>query len=119
VSADKDYYGASNIQAIEALAINADGVQRLANIKPGSHPTSPKRSSGRRAGIEPSIQHAQGLRHGQKSDEVRSDGADERVSSRAGVQPAPADEAHAESQPEHKRCRNLPCSPESEFRNSN
>lgn len=45
VGTDKGYYSASNIKAIEALAINADGVQRPANIKQRPPPEIIERSS--------------------------------------------------------------------------
>jgi IS5 family transposase len=58
VGTDKGYYSASNIKAIEALAINADGVQRPATIKQRPPPETIEALKRRRAGIEPLIQHA-------------------------------------------------------------
>lgn len=58
VGTDKGYYSASNIKAIEALAINADGVQRPTNIKLRPVPEVIDTFKRRRAGIEPLIQHA-------------------------------------------------------------
>lgn len=58
VGTDKGYYSAANVRKTEGLSINADGLQRPANIKSG--PTTeiaiPLRD--RRAGIEPLIGHA-------------------------------------------------------------
>jgi hypothetical protein len=58
VGTDKGYYSASNIKAIEALAISADGVQRPATIKQRPPPEIIQTLKRRRAGIEPLIQHA-------------------------------------------------------------
>jgi hypothetical protein len=73
VGTDKGYYSASNIKAIEALAINADGVQRPANIKQRPPPEIIETLKHRRAGIEPLIQHAKAFglgRRRMKSDET-------------------------------------------------
>lgn len=73
VGTDKGYYSASNIKAIEALAINADGVQRPANIKQRPPPEITETLKRRRAGIEPLIQHAKAFGLGRsrmKSDET-------------------------------------------------
>ncbi len=73
VGTDKGYYSASNIKAIEALAINADGVQRPANIKQRPPPGVIEAFKRRRAGIEPLIQHAKAFGLGRsrmKSDET-------------------------------------------------
>jgi hypothetical protein len=56
VGTDKGYYSASNIKAIEALAINADGVQRPTNIRQRPPPEVIEAFKRRRAGIEPLIQ---------------------------------------------------------------
>lgn len=58
VGTDKGYYSAGNIRAIEALAINADGVQRPATIKQRPPSQITETLKRRRAGIEPLIQHA-------------------------------------------------------------
>lgn len=66
VGTDKGYYSASNIKAIEALAINADGVQR-------PPPEVIEAFKRRRAGIESLIQHAKSFGLGRsrmKSDET-------------------------------------------------
>jgi IS5 family transposase len=73
VGTDKGYYSASNIKAIEALAINADGVQRPTNIKQRPPPEVIEAFKRRRAGIEPLIQHAKAFGLGRsrmKSDET-------------------------------------------------
>ena len=73
VGTDKGYYSASNIKAIEALAINADGVQRPAHIKQRPPPEVIEALKCRRAGIEPLIQHAKSFGLGRsrmKSDET-------------------------------------------------
>jgi IS5 family transposase len=58
VGSDKGYYSARNIKAIQALGINADGIQRPVTVKqrPAAQVTDDLRR--RRAGIEPLIQHA-------------------------------------------------------------
>lgn len=58
VGTDKGYYSDRNIKAIEALSINADGVQRPANIRQRPPPEISEALKRRRAGIEPLIQHA-------------------------------------------------------------
>lgn len=73
VGTDKGYYSARNIEAIQALTINADGVQRPGQVKrrPPPQVTEPLRR--RRAGIEPLIQHAKSFGLGRsrmKSDET-------------------------------------------------
>jgi IS5 family transposase len=73
VGADKAYYSASNIQSLEALAINADGVQRPRTIKQQPPPEVMETLRRRRAGIEPLIQHAKSFGLGRtrmKSDET-------------------------------------------------
>lgn len=73
VGTDKGYFSASNIKAIQALAINADGVQRPANIKQRPPPEVVEALKRRRAGIEPLIQHAKSFGLGRsrmKSDET-------------------------------------------------
>jgi IS5 family transposase len=73
VGTDKGYYSASNIRAIEALAINADGVQRPSQIKQRPPPEIIRALKRRRAGIEPLIQHAKSFGLGRsrmKSDET-------------------------------------------------
>jgi len=73
VGTDKGYYSARNIQALEALTINADGVQRPATIKQRPPPDVTSTLKRRRAGIEPLIQHAKAFGLGRsrmKSDET-------------------------------------------------
>jgi IS5 family transposase len=73
VGTDKGYYSAANIKAIEALAINADGVQRPSQIKQRPTPQIVQALKRRRAGIEPLIQHAKSFGLGRsrmKSDET-------------------------------------------------
>jgi Transposase DDE domain len=73
VGTDKGYYSASNIKAIEALAINADGVQRPTSIKQRPPPEIIQALERRRAGIEPLIQHGKSFGLGRsrmKSDET-------------------------------------------------
>ena len=73
VGTDKGYYSASNIKAIEALTINADGVQRPAHIKQRPPSEVVEALKCRRAGIEPLIQHAKSFGLGRsrmKSDET-------------------------------------------------
>lgn len=73
VGTDKGYYSASNIKAIEALAISADGVQRPSKIKQRPPPEVIQTLKRRRAGIEPLIQHAKSFGLGRsrmKSDET-------------------------------------------------
>jgi len=73
VGTDKGYYSATNIKAIEALSINADGVQRPSLIKQRPPPQIAHALKRRRAGIEPLIQHAKSFGLGRsrmKSDET-------------------------------------------------
>lgn len=73
VGTDKGYYSATNIKAIEALAINADGVQRPSEIKQRPPPQIVQALERRRAGIEPLIQHAESFGLGRsrmKSDQT-------------------------------------------------
>src|SRR5438445_681606 len=58
VGTDKGYYSRDNIKAVQALSINADGLQRPSHVKqtPPVERVVPLRD--RRAGIEPLIQHA-------------------------------------------------------------
>jgi hypothetical protein len=73
VGTDKGYYSATNIKAIEALAINADGVQRPSQIKQRPPPEIVQALKRRRAGIEPLIQHAKSFGLGRsrmKSDQT-------------------------------------------------
>jgi IS5 family transposase len=73
VGTDKGYYSARNIKAIEALAINADGVQRPSTLKQRPPPEVTEALKRRRAGIEPLIQHAKSFGLGRsrmKSDET-------------------------------------------------
>lgn len=73
VGSDKGYYSAKNVKAIEALAINADGIQRPATIKQRPPPEVVEGLKRRRAGIEPLIQHAKSFGLGKsrmKSDET-------------------------------------------------
>ena len=73
VGTDKGYYSATNIKAIEALFINADGVQRPSQIKQRPPPEIVQALKRRRAGIEPLIQHAKSFGLGRsrmKSDET-------------------------------------------------
>jgi transposase, IS5 family len=73
VGTDKCYYSAANIRAIQALDINADGVQRPLNVKQRPPPQVTEELRRRRAGIEPLIQHAKSFGLGRsrmKSDET-------------------------------------------------
>lgn len=73
IGTDKGYYSATNIKAIEALSINADGLQRPTNIKGRPPPDITEALKRRRAGIEPLIQHAKSFGLGKsrmKSDET-------------------------------------------------
>lgn len=73
VGTDKGYYSATNIKAIEALTINADGVQRPSRIKQRPPPEIIHALKRRRAGIEPLIQHAKSFGLGRsrmKSDQT-------------------------------------------------
>ena len=73
VGTDRAYYSAANIKAIEALAINADGVQRPTKIKERPPPQIVQALKRRRAGIEPLIQHAKSFGLGRsrmKSDQT-------------------------------------------------
>jgi len=58
IGTDKGYYSAKNIKAVEALSLDADGVQRPANVKERPPPDVTEALKRRRAGIEPLIQHA-------------------------------------------------------------
>ena len=73
VGTDKGYYSAANIREVEQAGINADGIQRPANIKdpPPAEIVRPLRN--RRAGIEPLIGHAKAFGLGRskmKSDQT-------------------------------------------------
>lgn len=73
VGTDKGYYSASNIRAIQTLAINADGVQRPSRIKQRPPSQISHALKRRRAGIEPLIQHAKSFGLGRsrmKSDQT-------------------------------------------------
>lgn len=73
VGTDRAYYSAANIKAIEALAINADGVQRPTKIKERPPPQIVQALKRRRAGIELLIQHAKSFGLGRsrmKSDQT-------------------------------------------------
>lgn len=58
VGTDKGYYKNKNIKEVEALGINADGLQRTANAKNQVNREVVKVLRDRRSGIEPLIQHA-------------------------------------------------------------
>lgn len=71
VSTDKGYYSAKNVQAVKALGICADGIQRPMSIKNAPPQESVVRLHNRRAGVEPLIGHVKefGLRRSKmKSD---------------------------------------------------
>jgi hypothetical protein len=58
VGADKGYYSNKNVKAVEALSINAEGLQRPSNVKYAPPEERVQELRNRRAGIEPLIQHA-------------------------------------------------------------
>lgn len=58
VGADKGYYKHKNIKEVEALSINADGLQRTINAKHQPESQVVKALRDRRSGIEPLIKHA-------------------------------------------------------------
>jgi IS5 family transposase len=58
VGTDKGYYKRKNIKEIEALGINADGLQRTVNAKSQVDSETAKVLRDRRSGIEPLIKHA-------------------------------------------------------------
>ena len=58
VGADKGYYKNKNIKEVEALSINADGLQRTIKAKNQPDQQVVKVLRDRRSGIEPLIQHA-------------------------------------------------------------
>lgn len=58
VGADKGYYKRRNIKEVEALTINADGLQRTVNAKNQVNREVVKTLRDRRSGIEPLIKHA-------------------------------------------------------------
>lgn len=58
VGTDKGYYKRKNIKEVEALGINADGLQRTANAKNQVDLELAKVLRDRRSGIEPLIKHA-------------------------------------------------------------
>jgi IS5 family transposase len=58
VGADKGYYKRKNIKEVEALLINADGLQRTVNAKNQPDKQIVKMLRDRRSGIEPLIKHA-------------------------------------------------------------
>lgn len=58
IGADKGYYKRKNITAVEALGINADGLQRTTNAKNQVNREAAKALRDRRSGIEPLIKHA-------------------------------------------------------------
>jgi IS5 family transposase len=73
VGADKGYYSNRNVKAVEALSINADGLQRPSSVKASPPPEQVQPRRNRRAGIEPLIQHAKSFGLGKskmKSDET-------------------------------------------------
>lgn len=73
VGTDKGYYSAKNVKGIEALGIDAAGIQRPATIKARPPPDVVERLKRRRAAIEPLIQHAKSFGLGKsrmKSDET-------------------------------------------------
>lgn len=58
VGADKGYYRAQNIKDVQALSINADGLQRPRRVKDQLPHEVIQSLRNRRSGIEPLIQHA-------------------------------------------------------------
>jgi transposase, IS5 family len=58
VGADKGYYKRKNIKGVEALSVNADGLQRTVNAKNQPDQQAAKALRDRRSGIEPLIKHA-------------------------------------------------------------
>jgi transposase, IS5 family len=73
VGADKGYYSNRNVKAVEALSINADGLQRPSHVKASPPPERVQPLKNHRAGIEPLIQHAKSFGLGKskmKSDET-------------------------------------------------
>lgn len=58
VGTDKGYYKRKNVQEIESLSINADGLQRTINAKNQPDQEIAKVLRDRRSGIEPLIKHA-------------------------------------------------------------
>jgi len=73
IGTDKNYYNASNLTALQALAINTDGVQRPGRVKERPPPQLREPLRRRRAGIEPLIQHAKAFGLGKsrmKSDDT-------------------------------------------------
>jgi hypothetical protein len=73
VGTDKGYYSHRNVKAVQALAINADGLQRPATVKNQPPPAVAQPLNHRRAGIEPLIQHAKSFGLGKSK--MKSDDA--------------------------------------------